>query len=422
MGSTGKGAMAPRVMISGLGLTVVAAAAVWLTADRLIARAVNGLRPSLEQQLSIPLGHPIEIGPYRGLGLDGIGIGPISIRPGTKDASTLRVQKLSLGIDPLSSIRHLRLVVVARLNGANVNLSRNQQGQFWVPGPKPNGEFLHRVDLRVRLVDPAKIRVEPANLQLSLAGAARLRLNEKWADGAFQMGLPDRGSVTLKGRAHWDRPEFQLATRLKRIRLDRLQGLLPMEQPIQLRGQVGGDLSFEWNRGQTSCGGGLSVVGLKVSGKPLQHALASRQLRLQCDDDQLSIPLSQWRYGPYRARLGGRLHLNQSFDLSATLKELNQDNQLAMRLDGDWSQPRFNLSGRWRLPEANVLEQPIAIDLQVRGDGRRAKAWKASLETLALKAPGVSVKAEGALYPLLDIKTKQLQLVGEGLEGTAFDS
>ena len=54
MGSTGKSAIAPRVVISGLGLTVVAAAAVWLTADRLIARAVNGLRPSLEQQLSIP--------------------------------------------------------------------------------------------------------------------------------------------------------------------------------------------------------------------------------------------------------------------------------------------------------------------------------------------------------------------------------
>ena len=178
MGSTGKSAMAPRVVISGLGLTVVAAAAVWITADRLIARAVNGLRPSLEQQLSVPLGHPIEIGPYRGLGLDGIGIGPIKILPGTKDASTLRVQKLSLGIDPLSSIRHLRLVVVARLKGTNVSLSRNQQGQFWVPGPRPNGEFLHRVDLRVRLIDPAQIRVEPSDLQLSLAGATRLRLNE----------------------------------------------------------------------------------------------------------------------------------------------------------------------------------------------------------------------------------------------------
>ena len=206
MGSTSKGAMAPRVVISGLGLTVVAAAAVWLTADRLIARAVNGLRPSLEEQLSLPLGHPIEIGPYRGLGLDGIGIGPIKIRSGPKDSSTVRVQQLSLGIDPLSSIRHLRLVVVARLKGAEVNLNRNEKGEFWVPGPRPQGDFLHRVDLRVRLIDPAKIRVEPANLQLSLAGATRLRLNEKWADGAFQVGLPDRGSVTLKGLAHWDRP------------------------------------------------------------------------------------------------------------------------------------------------------------------------------------------------------------------------
>ena len=417
MGSTGKSAMAPRVVISGLGLTVVAAAAVWITADRLIARAVNGLRPSLEQQLSVPLGHPIEIGPYRGLGLDGIGIGPIKILPGTKDASTLRVQKLSLGIDPLSSIRHLRLVVVARLKGTNVSLSRNQQGQFWVPGPRPNGEFLHRVDLRVRLIDPAQIRVEPSDLQLSLAGATRLRLNEKWADGAFQIGLPDRGSVKVRGRAHWDRPEFLLTTRLKRIRLDRLQGLLPMAQPIQLRGQVGGDLSFEWNRGQTSCGGGLSIVGLKASGKPLQHTLASRQLRLHCDVDRLTIPRSQWRYGPYRASLGGRFDLNQRFDLSATLKELNQDNQLALSLDGDWSQPRFKLSGRWRFPEANVLDQPVAIDLQVRGDGRRPKAWKARLETLALEAPGVSVKAQGALYPLLDIKTKQLQLVGSAWKG-----
>jgi translocation and assembly module TamB len=43
-----------------------------------------------------------------------------------------------------------------------------------------------------------------------------------------------------------------------------------MAQPIELGGQVGGDLSFDWNRGQISCGGGLSVVGLTVSGKPLQ--------------------------------------------------------------------------------------------------------------------------------------------------------
>ena len=393
MGSEGKGAMAPRVVISGLGLTVVAAAAVWVTADRLIARAVDGLRPSLEQQLSLPLGHPIVIGPYRGLGLDGIGIGPIKILPGPKDASSVRVQQLSLGIDPLSSIRHLRLVIVARLKGADVNLSRNQLGQFWVPGPRPTGDFLHRVDLRVRLVDPAKIRVEPADLQLSLAGATRLRLNEKWADGAFQIGLPDRGSVTLKGRAHWDRPEFLLTTRLKRVRLNRLQGLLPMAQPIQLSGQVGGDLSFDWNRGQISCGGGLSVLGLKVSGKPLQHSIASRQLRLHCDGDRLKIPRSQWRYGPYRASLGGRMRLNQRFDLSGTLKQLNQDNQLALSLDGDWSQPRFKLAGQWRFPEAKVLDQPVAIDLQVRGDRRRPKAWKVRLETLALEAPGVSVKA-----------------------------
>jgi translocation and assembly module TamB len=210
---------------------------------------------------------------------------------------------------------------------------------------------------------------------------------------------------------------FVLTTRLKRVRLNRLQGLLPMAQPIQLSGQVGGDLSFDWNRGQISCGGGLSVLGLKVSGKPLQHSIASRQLRLHCDGDRLKIPRSQWRYGPYRASLGGRMRLNQRFDLSGTLKQLNQDNQLALSLDGDWSQPRFKLAGQWRFPEAKVLDQPVAIDLQVRGDRRRPKAWKVRLETLALEAPGVSVKAQGALFPILDVKTKQLQLVGKAWKG-----
>lgn len=110
--------MAPRVVISGLGFTVLAAAAVWISVDRLIAGAVDRLRPSLERQLASPLGHPIQIGSYRGLGLHGIGIGPISIPPGTNDASTLRLQKLTLGIDPLSSIRQFRLVLVARLKGS----------------------------------------------------------------------------------------------------------------------------------------------------------------------------------------------------------------------------------------------------------------------------------------------------------------
>ncbi len=409
--------MAPRVVISGLGFTVLAAAAVWISVDRLIAGAVDRLRPSLERQLASPLGHPIQIGSYRGLGLHGIGIGPISIPPGTNDASTLRLQKLTLGIDPLSSIRQFRLVLVARLKGVNVNLRRNQNGQFWVPGPRKHGEFHQRVDLRVRLVDPAKIRVQPGQLQLSLAGATRLRLNEKWADGAFKVRLPDRGTLNLKGRARWDHPELQISTRLERIRLDRLNGLLPMEKPFQMQGQVGGNLTVGWNQGQASCGGALSVVGVKVSGEPLQHSLESRQLRLSCKDDRLSIPRTQWSYGPYRASLGGQLQLNKNLDLRAILKEINKDSQLALTLNGEWSQPRLRLAGAWRLPSSNLLDQPIGIDLQVRGDGRRRKHWKATLDRLSLRAPGLVVKAKGPLFPQLDVKTQQLLLSGQAWKG-----
>ncbi len=409
--------MAPRVVISGLGFTIVATAAVWFSADRLIAGVVDRLRPSLEKQLAVPLGHPIQIGQYRGLGPHGLGIGPISILPGTKDASTVRLRKLTLGIDPFSSIRQLRLVLVARVTGTNVDLRRNQQGQFWVPGPRSDGEFLQRVDLRVRLVDPAKIRVEPADLQLSLAGITRLRLNEKWADGAFQLRLPDRGTVNLKGRVRWDRPEFRISTRLERVRLDRLQGLLPTSQPIQMKGQLGGDLTFAFNQGRASCAGALSLVGVKVSGKPLEHSIESRQLRALCKGNRLSIPRSQWRYGPYQASLGGRLQLNESFDLAAILQQTGDDSQLALNLGGGWSQPRLTLSGAWRFNSSTLLDQPVAIDLQVQGDGRRPKKWKANLDRLSIQAPGVEIKAEGALFPRLDVRTRQLQLVGQAWKG-----
>lgn len=417
MRSSGKSAMAPRVVITGLGLTAVVASVAWMTADRLIAGTVNRLRPALEKQLAGPLGHPIEIGPYRGWGLDGITIGPIKILPGQKDASTLRVRKLTLGIDPLSSLRLWRPVVVARVRGASVNLFRNKQGQFWVPGPRPKGEFPYRVDLRVRLIDPANIRVEPADLQLSLAGATRFRLDEKWADGAFQLRFPDRGSVQLKGRAHWNRPEFLMKARLKRVQLDRLQGLLPMAKPLQLRGQVGGDLTFDWNRGQIGCGGGLSVVGFKLSGQPLQQVLQSRLFKFHCDGDQLFVPRSQWRYGPYQASLGGRLQLNRSLDFSANIREQGVDHRLAVSLKGAWAQPRFELAGQWGLPEANLLDQPIVIDLQVQGDRRGPKGWMATLDELNLATPGMTIKAQGDLYPMWDVKTKTFQLVGEAWEG-----
>ena len=119
----------------------------------------------------------------------------------------------------------------------------------------PKGGKRPRMDLVVRLTDQARLQVAPAGLALRAAGWTSIRLDENRADVALQVALPDRGRITLQGRGRWVRPELQLSARLERIRLERYQGLLPAKLPVQLRGQLGGDLRLGWSQGQANCSG-----------------------------------------------------------------------------------------------------------------------------------------------------------------------
>ena len=57
----------------------------------------------LEESLAGPLGHPINLGEYRGLRPWGFALGPTTIPAVDEDSSSLAAQGLTVGLDPLAS-------------------------------------------------------------------------------------------------------------------------------------------------------------------------------------------------------------------------------------------------------------------------------------------------------------------------------
>ena len=401
-----------KLALSVLGGSLIGGVAFCFAADRWVGSQFQRLRPEIEAQISNPLGHPVSIGRYLGLGLHGFALGPVQVRKGPRDQSTAEIQRITIGLDPLGSLQRFKPVLTVRVRGVHLNLQRNDQGSYWIPGPFPKQGDPPRLDLQVRFSDPARVRVVPAELSLTAAGWSDISLDERKADGFLKFVLPERGRIIVKARGRWVRPEFQLTTQLERIQLARYQDLLPLKLPFQMKGQLGGNLSLGWRRGRANCSGGLSLQRAQLSGQAMEHTLESPQLRVSCRGDMLKVPNSRWTYGPYRASLGGNARLNRSFDLKGALEELDQNRNLEFQLDGDWDQPKLRIDGLWALPDSIPVDGPLRFDAQLSADWRDRQDWSARLDRFALKAPGLDVKAKGALHPRLKVATQRFELAG----------
>lgn len=401
-----------RLVLSVLGGSLIGGVALWFAADRSLSSLFQRLRPGIEAQISKPLGHPVSIGRYRGLGPHGFALGPVQVRKGPDDQSTAEIQRITIGLDPLASLQRFKPVLTVRVRGAHLDLQRNEQGSYWIPGPFPKQGDPPRLDLQVRFSNPARVRVDHAELSLTAAGWSDIRLDEHRADGFLKFVLPERGRITVKATGRWVRPEFQLTTQLERIQLARYQALLPLTLPLQMQGQLGGNLRLGWRRGRANCSGGLSLRRAQLSGQAMEYTLESPQLRVSCRGDTLKVPNSRWTYGPYRASLGGSVRLNRSFDLKGALKELDQNRNLAFQLEGDWYEPKLRIDGLWALPDSIPVDGPLRLGAQLSANWRDRQDWSATLDRFALKAPGLDVKAKGALHPRLKVATQRLELAG----------
>lgn len=69
---SGPGGRTNTLMIRGLGLALTGGVVVWIAADRIASAVFERLRPTLEEQVGKPLGHPVSIGTYQGLSLRGV--------------------------------------------------------------------------------------------------------------------------------------------------------------------------------------------------------------------------------------------------------------------------------------------------------------------------------------------------------------
>ena len=124
------------------------------------------------------------------------------------------MRSIHIGLDPLASLWRLKPVAVVRLRGVQLNLRRNAEGAYWVPGPAGKGS-LPRLDLAIRFQDPARVRVTPAGLDVQLAGRAALQLYQSRGTAALKLALPEQGNVALRLKGDWREPQLDLQARVE---------------------------------------------------------------------------------------------------------------------------------------------------------------------------------------------------------------
>ncbi|QNI70695.1 translocation and assembly module TamB-like protein [Cyanobium sp. NS01] len=351
------------------------------SADALLAGVYRRVQPRLESTLGRALGHPLQLGPYRGLGWSGLTLGPSRVLPGPDDASTLDVRQLSLSLDPLASLRLRRPVLQLGLVGLEANLRRNAQGRYWVlPPDDPNAEP-PRLDLRLRLEQPAQLNVAPAGVSLQVEGSADLKLHLETIKlrALVRPSGPaagQDGSLRLVGEGNWGKQsaKAQLLSQGFPLQLPaRFLGL-----PGSLKGDGSGRLTFSWRDGGPQCEGELQLQRVQWQAPGSNPPLSLREPRLRCRGQLISLPATSWRWGDFDGRVGLQARWQRQQLALDTLEVLRLNSWLRVR--GELGK-RLQLDGSWQLlpselPQTQgtppgLLGEALRGQLQVRGSWPR---------------------------------------------------
>jgi translocation and assembly module TamB len=351
-----------RLLLAG-GLIGALALALRIASRDLLNRVYEHWRPRIEQQVGRVMGRPLQLGPLEGLAPDGLRIGPSRFLPGPKDGSTASVRAMTLFIDPLASWRQRQLTLDLSFEGAQADLRRNAAGQVWVLGPLPPGPEPPPLELRLRMLQPAAVRLwgfgsdQARPLSLSAAGQVNVGMRRRAIDLRARAWVPgQRGSAVIRGDGNWQKRRWQALIEPRGFSLQPLRTLIPL--PGRFEGRADGRLRLSLDRGDVSCGGGLRLADLRWTpaggGSPLQVDAAP----LECRGRQLLLAESRWRYAGWAGRIAGRVDAQQR--LAARLEAVPpRGNPLG-------SLPlRASLQGRWRRGALELAQL----------DGRRGASW-----------------------------------------------
>lgn len=377
-------------------------------ADRLAGALYDHWHWRLAYQLSRVMGHPLELGAYRGLRPWGLEVGPSQFRPGPDNPSTLAAERISVSLNPLASLREWAPVLQLRLRGAHARLRPNSQGAFWQLGRQAAGSKPTRLGLEIHLSDPGKLRLEPSGLALLVQGHTNIWLQRQSLDLAVRGRLLDPVPLgSAGGRAktagsrqlavvatgNWQRQQWAGQLDLRQIPIGPLLSLLPRPSQAllvdRLSGQLGGRLGFRSQGGGSplpgkatlGASGGVAIAGVRCQGgltlsdlrwrAPLLRApITSEQLQFHCEDgdrgfgrpqggktnpgQRLVLAPSSVVLGDWRGQIQGDLALATArrgqLDLRLAARDTGRHQAIEAHLTGPWRHPMLSLAGSLPLP------------------------------------------------------------------------
>jgi len=404
------------IVFGGVLLGATSLAGLWFGADQLAGRLYRHLQPELERRIGRGLGHPLQLGPYRGLRPWGLAIGASRVGPGPRDDSSASVRGLDVSLAPLASLRQGLPVLQLGVRGGDLQLVRNPRGRFWVFGGGVTGQAPPRLTLNVRLADRARLRVAPFGLDLGVDGGVAMALHRNQVDWRGRALLPagaaaePPGRFQLEGGANWGNGDL----RLKLAILD--QPLAPLarfwpNQPsgTELAGRLAGRMVLARQGGRQRCDGNVRFNALQLKNSRLPAALTMPWLALRCSGDRLDLAGSPWTMANWRGSARGALALHRWFDLTLTAEDPKRGDRLGLDLRGPWSQPRLALAGLIPLGRGTPASpEPLRLSGEIQVDRRQALTLQ--LAQLRLNSGRSQLQAQGMLWPRLALRSRSLDL------------
>lgn len=312
-----RGVVVAAAGLAGLTLLVVGS-------DRVLERIYESWRPRLERQVGRIMGRPLQLGPYQGLGVDGLRVGASRFLPGPKDGSTATVRSLRLLVDPLASWRRRQPVLDFSLTGARADLRPNREGQVWVLGQLPPGGEPPPLELHFRLLEAGELTIHglggrPQPLRLKVAGRVGVFPRQRRLDGRVRTWMPaTAGSALLVGGGSWKQRLWGMEVLAEQVPLRPLQKWLP--RSVSLEGQADGRLRLGLEQGRFRCSGTLQVREVRWRQPGLKDPIQAERLPLRCADTRLSVASSPWRYGRWGGRVSAALNGGRQLSVRLTAR------------------------------------------------------------------------------------------------------
>lgn len=333
----------------------------------------------LEFWLERGLAHPVDLGPFQGIGPAGIGFGPTRVGPSGLDSSTMAAQQVWLLPDLLKSWQQRELVLQIGLSNYQVHLNRNREGSYWV-FPRGRGKA-PRLRLQLKLLNTARLALDRGGQWSASQGQLDLDLPNRKLDLHAHLWPGIRpisnkqsfAPLRLKLRNHWgEGGNLQLQLALQQLPLKPINAFLPSFAREKVHGSSSGLLLLNRRNGRWQCWGPLGLERFSFQlGDPLQ----AKNLKLVCKGEELVLAPAPWQWAAWRGDLAGNLRWNQPSKLRFAL---------AGHLESSSAIPKLKLlaalegsGSKWRLQRFSAVAptKPAGYSLLSGRGGLDAGRW-----------------------------------------------